>query len=243
MHSYYQPPLPLSILQQTSSSNRYWTIRRASGASMAARCFPARRESSILQPKTAPHVIERERRTAVEKVLFISGRRKSGVLHIVDICLDGLAGKPCLGPARLLRQGIQARGEFFVQSYGKHGSSPFLCLHSIAQKAVPMSSLNRLAAVPGFSRPSRRSVSMILISPGRFGQRNSTAPSDCFSSKRCNDSVILCFFANQSKFYSAKAIEIDRRLASNNFAFFKHTAILFLRVFLYEFNQRCNRGY
>ena len=37
-------------LSSFSSSDRHRPIRRASGASMAASCFPARRESSILQP-------------------------------------------------------------------------------------------------------------------------------------------------------------------------------------------------
>ena len=93
-----------------------------------------RAQSSSPRRRLTPHVIERERRATVEKVFFVSRRRKSGVLHIVDICLDGLAGKPCLGPAHLFRHGIQARGEFFVKSYGKHGSSPLSCYTSIARR-------------------------------------------------------------------------------------------------------------
>ncbi len=61
-------PLPRERgLSSFSSSDRYLTIRRASGASMAAGCFSARRESSILQPKTTPHFTKRGGGAALRK--------------------------------------------------------------------------------------------------------------------------------------------------------------------------------
>ncbi len=61
-------PLPRERgLSSFSSSDRYRTIRRASGASMAAGCFSARRESSILQSKTTPRFTKRGGGAALRK--------------------------------------------------------------------------------------------------------------------------------------------------------------------------------
>ena len=136
-------------------TDRYRTIRRASGAPMAAGCFPARRESSILQPKTAPHASRhregktRHRREGILRKPPPQERRPPYRRYMSRWPCGQTMSWTCPsfsprhpGERRVFRQVVWQTWKF----------PPFL-LYKHSKKAVPMSSVNRLAAVPGFSRP------------------------------------------------------------------------------------------